>query len=80
MGLNEFREKITAEPAFAELVKALKSFEEIAAFGKEHGFDFMLEDLQGAQLTDEELEAVAGGKELTEVQKNYLDYYNPPVR
>ena len=62
MGLNEFREKITAEPAFAELVKALNSFEEVVALAKEHGFDFSLEELQGAQLTDEELEAVAGGK------------------
>ena len=62
MNLQAFREKMNAEPAFAELVKALKSFEEVVALAKEHGFDFSLEELQGAQLTDAELEAVAGGK------------------
>ena len=62
MNIEAFRKKMQEDPAFSELVKALTSFEEIVALAKEQGFDFSLEELQSAELSDEELEMVVGGK------------------
>jgi len=62
MGFNEFKEKILSDKDLAEKAKDFKSLEEVVAFGKANGYTFTAEDITASgQLSDEELETVAGG-------------------
>ena len=62
MGFQEFKENILSDQDFAAKVKGLKSLEEAVAFGKANGYDFTAEEITaGGKLTDDELDAVAGG-------------------
>jgi predicted ribosomally synthesized peptide with nif11-like leader len=61
-GFKEFKEKVLSDKAFAEKVKALKSVEAAVELGKEEGYVFTVEDVKNnSELTEAELEAVAGG-------------------
>jgi len=62
MGFNEFKEKVLSDKDLAAQAKDLKSLEEVVAFGKANGYTFTVEDIKASgQLSDEELDAVAGG-------------------
>lgn len=56
-------EKFKADGEFAKKVMACKDKEERKAFVKEAGFDFTAEEIKqvGTELSDSELDAVAGG-------------------
>jgi predicted ribosomally synthesized peptide with nif11-like leader len=61
-GFKEFKEKVLSDKALEEKVKALKSVEAAVELGKEEGYVFTVEDVKNnSELTDAELEAVAGG-------------------
>ena len=57
--LKAFIEKVKADTSLQEKLKAAKSPEDVVAIAKEHGHDFGTEHI--SQLTEEELEGVAGG-------------------
>jgi len=56
-------ERLASDQAFASRVAATQSREERAELAKSEGFDFTAEELAGvtSELSDEELDAVAGG-------------------
>ena len=71
MGFAEFKAKVIADKEFAAKVKALKSLDEAVAFGKEHGYTFTADEVKAnGKLSDDELEAVAGGT--TVMAKTYF--------
>ena len=63
MGFKEFKEKVIGDKAFAEKFKGLSTPEEIVKVAATAGFSFTVDDLRNnAELTDAELDAVAGGR------------------
>jgi len=60
---KKFIEKVKADEAFAKKVKECKDSEARLAFAKASGFDFTAEEIKGlkTELSDDELDAVAGG-------------------
>jgi len=60
---KQFIEKMKTDEAFAQKVKECKDSEARMTFVKESGFDFTTEEVKGLQgeLSDDELDAVAGG-------------------
>ena len=60
---KSFMEKIKTDEEFAKKVKECKDAEARMAFVKAEGFDFTVEEIKGIQgeLSDDELDAVAGG-------------------
>ena len=61
--LKAFLEKVKADTSLQEKLKAAASPEAVIEIAKEAGFLITAEDMQSAtiELTDEELEAAAGG-------------------
>ncbi|WP_434510694.1 Nif11-like leader peptide family natural product precursor [Desulfitobacterium sp. AusDCA] len=59
-------EKIKTDEEFAKKVKACKDADERMAFVKKAGFDFTVEEINSLkdQLSDNELDAVAGGRDI----------------
>lgn len=59
-------EKIKTDEEFAKKVKACKDADERMAFVKKAGFDFTVEEINSlkGQLSDNELDAVAGGGDI----------------
>lgn len=57
--LKAFLEKAKVDTTIQEKLKIAKTTEEVVAIGKEHGHDFTADKL--GQLSEEELEKVAGG-------------------
>ena len=57
--LKAFLEKVKADTSLQEKLKAAKSPEVVVGIAKEHGHEFATEHM--TQLSDEELEGVAGG-------------------
>lgn len=60
---KSFFERIKTDEEFAKKVKECKDAEARMAFVKAAGFDFTVEEIKGIQgkLSDDELDAVAGG-------------------
>ena len=61
--LKSFLEKVKADTSLQEKLKAAADANAVAAIAKEEGFSISVDDLKNAQseLSDEELEGVAGG-------------------
>ena len=61
--LKAFLEKVKADTSLQEKLKAAADADAVAAIAKEAGFSISADDLTKAQseLSDEELEGVAGG-------------------
>ena len=57
--LKAFLEKVKADTSLQEKLKAAKSQDDVVSIAKEHGHDFGTEHI--SQLSEEELEGVAGG-------------------
>ena len=62
--LKAFLEKVKGNPSLQEKLKAAADNDAVAAIAKEAGFSISADDLKNAQseLSDEELEGVAGGR------------------
>ena len=61
--LKAFLEKVKGDPSLQEKLKAAKSPEDVVTIAKEHGHEFTADKLSQLQseLSDRELEGVAGG-------------------
>ena len=57
--LKAFLEKVKSDTSLQEKLKAAKTPEDVVGVAKEHGHDFTQDHM--AQLSEEELEGVAGG-------------------
>ena len=57
--LKEFLEKVKGDSSLKEKLQAAKSQDDVVSMAKEHGHDFGTEHI--TQLSEEELEGVAGG-------------------
>ena len=57
--LKAFLEKVKGDTSLQDRLKASKSQDDVVSIAKEHGHDFGTEHIN--QLSEEELEAVAGG-------------------
>ena len=57
--LNAFLEKVKGDSNLQEKLKVAKSPEDVVGIAKEHGHEFLADKL--SQLSEEELEGVAGG-------------------
>ena len=68
--LKAFLEKVKDDTSLQEKLKAAADSDAVLAIAKEAGFSISADDLKNAQseLSDEELEGVAGGRQ---------NYYNP---
>ena len=58
--LKAFIEKIKGDKSLQDKLKAAKSSDEVVSIAKDHGHDFGAEHI--SQLSEEELEGVAGGR------------------
>ena len=58
--LKAFIEKVKGDTSLQEKLKAAKSSEDVVGIAKEHGHEFTADKIN--QLSEEELEGVAGGK------------------
>ena len=58
--LKAFLEKVKNDPSLQEKLKSAKSHEDVVGIAKEHGCEFTADKIN--QLSEEELEGVAGGK------------------
>tara|TARA_B100001063_G_scaffold21860_1_gene16722 strand:- start:130 stop:396 length:267 start_codon:yes stop_codon:yes gene_type:complete len=63
--LKAFLEKVKADTSLQDKLKAAKSPEDVAGIAKEHGHEFTADKI--SQLSEEELEAVAGGEGPTKI-------------
>ena len=57
--LKNFLEKVKGDSSLQDKLKAAKSPDEVVSIGKEHGHDFGTDHI--SQLSEEELEGLAGG-------------------
>ena len=57
--LKAFLEKVKGDSSLQEKLKTVKSPEDVVSIAKEHGYEFGAEHI--SQLSEEELEGVAGG-------------------
>ena len=57
--LKAFLEKVKVDTNLQEKLKAAKSPEDVVGIAKEHGYEFTADKI--AELSEEELEGVAGG-------------------
>ncbi|EAU74596.1 Nif11-like leader peptide family natural product precursor [Synechococcus sp. RS9916] len=60
--LKAFLEKVKGDLNLQERLRAAKSQDEVVSIAKEHGHDFGTEHI--SQLSEEELEGVAGGTDV----------------
>ena len=74
--LKAFLEKVRADASLQEKLKAAADNDAVAAIAKEAGFMISADDLKNAQseLSDEELEGVAAGREF----RMGISYYERP--
>ena len=61
--LKAFLDKVQSDTSLQEKLKAAADIDAVAAIAKEAGFSISVDDLKNAQseISDEELEGVAGG-------------------
>ena len=57
--LKSFLEKVKGDSSLQEKLKAAKTPEDVVGIAKEHGHEFTADNV--AELSEEELEGVAGG-------------------
>ena len=57
--LKAFLEKVKGDKSLQDKLKAAKSTEDVVSIAKEHGYEFTADKI--AELSEEELEGVAGG-------------------
>ena len=71
--LKAFLEKIKGDTSLQEKLKAAADADAVAAIAKEAGFSISADDLKNAQsdLSDEELDSVAGGHHVCWSRKRY---------
>ena len=69
--LKAFLEKVKGDTTLQDKLKAAKTPEEVVAIAKEHGHEFTADKI--TELSEEELEGVAGGCGLGGSQKNFID-------
>lgn len=62
MGFEEFKERMSFDGDFAEFFSDVESLDEIVKVAQEKGYEFTPEELQDDSISDDMLEAVAGGK------------------
>ena len=78
--LKAFIEKVKGDTSLQEKLKAAKSPEDVVGIAKEHGYEFTAEKI--GQLSEEELEGVAGGTicYVGAIQTGYLERRAPRRR
>ena len=69
--LKAFLSKVKGDSSLQDKLKAAKSAEDVVSIAKEHGHEFTADKID--QLSDVELEGVAGGCGLGGSQKNFID-------
>lgn len=78
--INEFKERILNDSEFAKKLRNVKSREDIIKLAKENNYNFTDEELKQEEISEDVLDAVAGGakKGSTETIKvtQYGDNYN----
>lgn len=61
-GVKEFKQKIIKDQQFAKKFEGVKTPEELVSLANNEGFNFTVNDVKNnTELTEEELNAVAGG-------------------
>ena len=63
--LKAFLSKVKGDSSLQEKLKAAKSQDDVISIAKEHGHEFTADKI--SQLSEEELEAVAGGEGPTKI-------------
>ena len=62
--LNAFLEKVKGDTTLQEKLKAAKSPEDVVGIAKEHGHEFSVDKIsQLSEMSEAELESIAGGKQ-----------------
>lgn len=78
--IDEFKERILNDSEFAKKLRNVKSREDIIKLAKEHNYKFTDEELKKEEISEDVLDAVAGGanKGSTEIRKvtEYGSNYN----
>jgi predicted ribosomally synthesized peptide with nif11-like leader len=73
--LDQFIQKVTDSEELQARIGGEMDADSLIALGAEHGFEFSAGDLAaGAELSDEELDGVAGGISMTRPSTNLLEY------
>ena len=78
--LKAFLEKVKADTSLQEKLKAASDANTVAAIAKDAGFSISADDLKNAQseLSEEELEGVAGGCQINSAQLTFPPYCEFP--
>ena len=78
--LKAFLEKVKADTSLQEKLKAVSDANTVAAIAKDAGFSISADDLKNAQseLSEEELEGVAGGCQINSAQLTFPPYCEFP--
>ena len=78
--LKAFLEKVKADTNIQEKLKAAASPEAVIEIAKEAGFSITAEDIQSAtvELSDDELEQVAGGCQINSAKLSFPPYCKFP--
>ena len=80
--LKAFLEKVKADTSLQDKLKAASDANTVAAIAKDAGFSISADDLKNAQseLSEEELEGVAGGCQINSAQLTFPPYCEFPIR
>ena len=78
--LKAFLEKVKADTSLQDKLKAASDANTVAAIAKDAGFSISADDLKNAQseLSEEELEGVAGGCQINSAQLTFPPYCEFP--
>ena len=74
--LKAFLEKVKGDTGLQEKLIAATNYDAVLAIAKEAGFSISADDLKNAQseeLSDKELESVAGGGILSDIKKSLME-------
>ena len=74
--LKEFLSKVKDDSSLQEKLKAAKSSDDVVSIAKEHGHEFTSDKID--QLSEEELEGVAGGGGVPPIQGDPWEKYPAP--
>ena len=81
--LNAFLEKVKGDTSLQEKLKAAADADAVVFIAKEEGFSISADDLKIApstELSDEELEGVAGGCQVNSAKLSFPPYCDFPPR
>lgn len=70
-GFDEFKERMLNDEVFAESFASIKMLEDVVEIAEKQGYEFTVEELQDDEMSDDILEAVAGGSG----QKDSVNYH-----